>query len=36
MENTKDALSWLEKDKRIVNNSRALELEISKQNNMRN
>ena len=31
-ENTKDVLSWLEKDKkRIVNNSRALELEISKQ-----
>jgi len=32
-ENTKDVLGWLEKDnKRIVNNSRALELEISKQN----
>ena len=31
-ENTKDVLGWLEKDnKRIVNNSRALELEISKQ-----
>ena len=31
-ENTKDVLSWLEKDKRrVVNNSRALELEISKQ-----
>jgi len=31
-ENTKDILGWLEKDnKRIVNNSRALELEISKQ-----
>ena len=31
-ENTKDLLGWLEKDKkRVVNNSRALELEISKQ-----
>ena len=31
-ENTKDVLGWLEKEKkRIVNNSRALELEISKQ-----
>ena len=31
-ENTKDVLGWLEKDKkRIINNSRALELEISKQ-----
>ena len=31
-ENTKDVLGWLEKDKkRVVNNSRALELEISKQ-----
>ena len=31
-ENTKEVLSWLEKDKkRVVNNSRALELEISKQ-----
>ena len=31
-ENTKDVLGWLEKEKkRIINNSRALELEISKQ-----
>ncbi len=31
-ENTKDVLEWLEKEKkRIINNSRALELEISKQ-----
>ena len=31
-ENTRDVLGWLEKDKkRIINNSRALELEISKQ-----
>ena len=31
-ENTKDVLGWLEKDKkRIINDSRALELEISKQ-----
>ena len=31
-ENTKDVLKWLEKDKkRVINNSRALELEISKQ-----
>jgi len=31
-ENTKDVLGWLEKNKkRIINNSRALELEISKQ-----
>ena len=31
-ENTKDVLVWLEKEKkRIINNSRALELEISKQ-----
>ena len=30
-ENTRDVLGWLEKDKkRIINNSRALELEISK------
>ena len=30
-EKTKDVLEWLEKDKkRIINNSRALELEISK------
>ena len=32
-ENTKDLLGWLEKEnRRIINNSRALELEISKQN----
>ena len=31
-ENTKDVLGWWEKDKkRVVNNSRALELEISKK-----
>ena len=31
-ERTKDVLEWLQKDnKRIVNNSRALELEISKK-----
>ena len=31
-ENTKDVLGWLEKDKkRVINNSRALELEISKK-----
>jgi len=31
-ENTKDLLGWLEKEnRRIINNSRALELEISKQ-----
>ena len=31
-ENTKDVLGWLEKDqKRTINNSRALEIEISKQ-----